>query len=131
LRNLGLCGGSLAYEREGFRRALYLTCTPACSQPVYVGAQVVFDLDLLHGQEWRCCLELAPEIDGRVLQPSADPHGPEPNPATARRTVWIRAAELLERPFERGREDFYALAVPNDAHPPYVVAGVPWFMTLF
>lgn len=65
LRNLGLCGGSLAYEREGFRRALYLTCTPACSQPVYVGAQVVFDLDLSHGQEWRCCLELAPEIDGR------------------------------------------------------------------
>lgn len=131
LRDLNLCGGSLVYERDGFRRALHLICAPACSEPVYVGSQIIFDLDLSHGQEWRCCLELAPEIDGRVLQLSADPHGPEPTPAAARRTVSIRAADLLELPFERGREDFYALAVPTPAHQPYVAAGVPWFMTLF
>jgi glycogen debranching enzyme len=43
----------------------------------------------------------------------------------------IRADPILARPFERGHSDLRAFAVSPGTSPPYVVAGVPWFQTLF
>jgi glycogen debranching enzyme len=130
-RDPQICGGQLAYEVEGFHRVLYVRCVPNGPSPDSVGSRMMFDLDLTHGGEWTCCLEAIPEIDGERLQVSTDPHGPEPGPAESFRRVTIRTGAILERPYERGREDFYALAVPSSHHPPYVAAGVPWFLTLF
>lgn len=130
-RDPGLCGGRLSYEVAGFSRRLYLHCDPQGPPPNYAGAKIIFDLNLAHGMEWVCCVEAIPEIDGKRLHLSADPHGPEPSPAADFRTVFIRTGDILERPFERGRADFYSLAVPSTDHPPYVAAGAPWFLALF
>jgi hypothetical protein len=130
-RDPHMCEGMLAYEAPGFRRAILLRCRPCGEAPSYAGSRIVFDLDLTHGAEWTCCLDATPEIDGKRLQLSGDPHGPEPGPAGQFQRVAIRAGVILERPFERGREDFYSLTVGSPDHSPYVAAGVPWFLTLF
>ena len=130
-RDPRLCDGLLSYEVDGFSRKLHIRCSPECISPTYTGSQIIFDLDLASNTEWQCCFDLIPEIDGRRLEPSTDPHGPEMSPAAEYRHVSIRAAGILELPFERGRDDLYALAVPSPQHPPYVAAGVPWFLALF
>jgi glycogen debranching enzyme len=124
-------GLRITYERRGFRRGLRVRFESTCSPPILAGALIVFDLDLRPGAEWACCLEAAPEVDGEALELSGDPHEPEPNPAPQPRRSTIRADPILERPFERGRADLYALAVSQPPHPPYLAAGVPWFLTLF
>src|SRR5436305_5170027 len=43
----------------------------------------------------------------------------------------MRTDPLLERPFTQGLADLHALAIPQAEHPPYIAAGVPWFLTLF
>jgi glycogen debranching enzyme len=130
-RHVGRDGVSLTYARGGFRRGLRLTFRAPAPPPVFVGALVVFNLALPPKGEWRCCLEAAPELDGEILALSSDPHGDEPDPLPDRPRLTVRAEPILERPLERGRVDLHALAVPQQAHPPYVAAGVPWFLTLF
>jgi glycogen debranching enzyme len=131
LRDTKMGDTVLSYQAERFSRKLHVRCTPESASPTYTGSQIIFDLDLGPNTQWRCCLDAIPEIDGRRLELSADPHGPELSAAHAYRKVSIRAGGILESAFERGRDDLYALAVPSETHPPYVAAGVPWFLALF
>ncbi|MHB1131817.1 MAG: amylo-alpha-1,6-glucosidase [Chloroflexota bacterium] len=124
-------GLALVYERAGFRRGLSVSARPSAGTPLFAGEQIVFDLLLAPQQEWRCCLEASPELDGRQLRPATDPHGPEPDPAAEGEPVGLATAPLLQLPFDTGRADLHALAVPQAGAPPYVAAGAPWFMTLF
>ncbi|HZU06363.1 MAG TPA: glycogen debranching N-terminal domain-containing protein [Chloroflexota bacterium] len=124
-------GLALTYERGGFRRGLWVRFETTGPPPVLTGSLVTFHLHLQPGSEWRCCLEAAPEIDGTRLTPSSDPHGPEPTTLPALQAPTIHAPALLQAPLEQGRSDLRALAVPQSDHPPYVAAGVPWFLTLF
>lgn len=122
---------TLSYEKAGFRRGLQINLTPSSGQPVFVGTRIVFELSLAPFAEWTCCVEARPEVDGTLFQFSGDPHQPEPNPVPDTQRLSIRAAPLLERPFMQGRADLHALAIPQDEHPPYIAAGIPWFLTLF
>lgn len=130
-RDAALCGGVLSYEKGRFSRKLHIECGGADAGPSYAGSQLLFDVELKPNSRWTCCISAIPELDGERFHLSGDPHGPEPSPATAYRRVTIRTAPILERPFERGREDFYSLAVEQPDRPPYVAAGVPWFLALF
>ncbi|MBI4493499.1 MAG: amylo-alpha-1,6-glucosidase [Chloroflexi bacterium] len=121
----------LSYQQGGFRRELRVGFDAPGVHPIFVGAQVVFNLELAPGAAWRCCLEAAPVIDGAPLPRGSDPHGSEPSPVPVGHPLAIRTDALLERPFEQGRADLRALAVPQPPSPPYVAAGVPWFLTLF
>ena len=124
-------GVALTYERAGFRRALRIRFEAPGSPPTLVGALVLFDLDLAPGDEWACCLEAVPEIDGETLIFVGDPHGPEPSFTPGPEAVTIQTDPILEDPFRRGQDDLRALAVPQAGHPAYLAAGVPWFLTLF
>src|SRR5947209_7547556 len=122
---------ALSYEKEGFRRSLQIDLAPASGQPAFVGTRVVFELSLNPGAGWTCCVEARPAVDGTLLTFASDPHQPEPNPLGDVEPISIRADPLLERPFTQGRADLHALAIPQAQHPPYIAAGVPWFLTLF
>lgn len=130
-RETTLHAGLLVYEEEPFSRKLHYRFAPEGTSPTFIGSQIIFDLDLEPNIPWLCCLDAIPEIDGRRLELSTDPHGPEQSAAHAYRKVSIRAGGILESAFERGRDDLYALAVPSQTHPPYAAAGVPWFLALF
>lgn len=123
-------GALFSYRDQEFRRDLHVTLTPSAGAPIYIGAQIIFDLELAPGEEWRCCVDAVPQIGEKRLEMAADPHEPEPNVTSAERLT-LRAATVLERPFTRGREDLAALAMPRPGALPYVAAGVPWFLTLF
>jgi glycogen debranching enzyme len=56
---------------------------------------------------------------------------PRVNIRRAAQQVSIRTDPILEGPFTQGLADLDALAIPQGEHPPYVAAGVPWFLTLF
>lgn len=116
---------------KGFQRGLHISFDVAGPPPVFVGARVVFELDLASGLAWKCCLEAAPVVDGKRFTFSGDPHQPEPNPVPDPEKPCIHTAPILELPYMRGRVDLHALAVPQSGHPPYVAAGVPWFLALF
>ncbi len=127
-------GFTLRYERDGFSRALHVRIWP--KQPLsLVGSRLQFDLTLQHAERWHCCLEAQPEVDQRVLTMASDPHQPEPDPVVPLDRITLTADPLLSQPFESGRRDLHALAQPQpqaqSQSPPYVAAGVPWFLTLF
>ena len=124
-------GLALSYEQAGFRRGLQISLVPSSGHPVFVGTRIVFELHLDPGAEWTCCVEARPEVDGTLFQFAGDPHQSEPNPVPDAQKVSIRTNALLERPFTQGLADLHALAIPQVEHPPYVAAGVPWFLTLF
>jgi glycogen debranching enzyme len=124
-------GVTLSYEKAGFRRGLRISLDPAFGHPVFVGTRIVFELHLDPGAEWKCCLEARPEVDGTLFQFAGDPHQPEPNPVSEAQPLSIRTDPLLEGPFTQARADLHALAIPQAEHPPYIAAGVPWFLTLF
>ncbi|MEW6612576.1 MAG: glycogen debranching N-terminal domain-containing protein [Pseudomonadota bacterium] len=124
-------GVILDYVRGGFRRGLRLDLHPGAGVPAFVGSLIVFELDLAPGGTWTCCLEAAPILDGVTLALAGDPHAPEPNPVPDPQRLRIRSVPLLARPFERGRADLHALAIPQDDDTPYVATGAPWFLTLF
>ncbi|MGZ3600079.1 MAG: amylo-alpha-1,6-glucosidase [Ktedonobacterales bacterium] len=121
---------TLSYAVAGFRRALRISFA-APTPPTFVGALVVFDLDLAPGAEWRCCVEAVPVLQDIPLAFAGDPHAAEPQPSPAVLTPRIQADPLLVRPFVCGQTDLLALAQPQDGAPPYVAAGIPWFLTLF
>jgi glycogen debranching enzyme len=122
---------TLSYEKAGFRRGMQISLDPAFGQPVFVGTRVVFELHLDPGAVWKCCLEARPEVDGALFQFAGDPHQSEPNPVPDAQKVSIRTDPILEGPFTQGLADLHALAIRQKEHPPYVAAGVPWFLTLF
>src|SRR5947209_3058167 len=122
---------ALSYEKAGFRRGVQISLDPLNGHAVFVGARIVFELHLDPGTEWTCCVEARPEVDSYTFQFVGDPHQPEPNPVPDAQQVSIHTDPLLERPFTRGLADLHALAIPQAENPPYVGAGVPWFLTLF
>jgi glycogen debranching enzyme len=123
-------GITYTYERAGFRRALRVSFTTEQVRPLFAGPIAMFELHLEPGAEWYCCLEAVPIIDGTPLVMSSDPHGSAPSPGT-QEGASVRTDPILQRPFERGRADLHSLAVAQPDAPPYVAAGVPWFLTLF
>lgn len=125
-------GMTLIYERQGFRRGLRLRFHPNGPPPVCIGMLAVFELELPPGATWTCCVDAAPIIGREVLRFAGDPHGPAPRTLVPEAEgPAIHSAQLLRGPFERGRSDLRALAIPQQGHPPYPAAGVPWFFTLF
>jgi glycogen debranching enzyme len=130
LRLMRRGGFTLRYDRAGFGRALHVSIAPEQAMTL-VGSRLQFDLQLEHARPWRCCLEAAPELAGRVLRMASDPHRPEPDPVAEHDRVRLRADPLLSEPFERGRQDLHALALAQPDKPAFVAAGVPWFLTLF
>ncbi|HEX3089151.1 MAG TPA: trehalase family glycosidase, partial [Ilumatobacteraceae bacterium] len=123
---------TLSYDRAGFRRALHIECSTSDPRhrPVeFVGSQLIFELELAHGEEWRCCIHAEVEIDGVVQAFVGDPHGAELDlmPESA---PTLQSEPLLQLPFDRGSADLRALAVAAE-ETPFVSAGVPWFMCLF
>jgi glycogen debranching enzyme len=124
-------GLTLAYERGDFRRGLHITVRGPTA-PELVGSLLVFDLVLDREDEWRLCVEAEPEIDGTVMPFVGDPHEREATTNADASAVSVRAEPLLALPFERGCADLRALEVAGEnAATPYVVAGAPWFYTLF
>jgi glycogen debranching enzyme len=130
LRLLHEDGFTLRYERDGFVRALHVRIAPR-QRFELVGSRLHFDLALEHGRCWRCCLEALPEVDGQTLGMASDPHAPEPDPCGDQGGIELRADAPLAGPFERGRQDLHALALPQAGAPAFVAAGIPWFLTLF
>lgn len=124
-------GMMLTYAREGFQRALHVHIQTSSDPPIIMGTLVVFELDLPPGGEWRCRLEAVPEVAGQLLRP----RGASPARDTAREAipppVAMEAFDILQCPFDQGCRDLRALAIPEPGQPPFVAAGVPWFLTLF
>lgn len=135
----------LRYHQRGFRRGLRLTFDSVGPAPIFVGALVVFELELGPGVEWRCCIEAAPILDGLLKSFPGDPHqrlapdsgladgdadGDAGEPVAAP-GIAVEALPLLARPVACGRADLRALAVHQPPQAPYVAAGAPWFYTLF
>lgn len=123
----------LSYAREGFERALHVHLKTSGSPAQVMGTLVVCELDLPPGGEWRCRLEAAAEMDGQILaareQANRSPEelAAEEIPAP----VAMEALDILQCPFDQAGRDLRALAIPEAGHPPFVAAGVPWFLTLF
>lgn len=119
---------NLTYERRGFRRGLHVRFDVA-TKPVFVGAQVVFDIVLEPQRPWSCCVNAEPELNGRRVLFHGDPHGPDvPDNAPLLR---VDCESLLAEPFRRGVSDLDRLAISDDGGPPYIAAGAPWFLALF
>lgn len=118
----------LRYERRGFSRGLHVRFDVATG-PLFVGAQVVFDVLLEPQQPWTCCVSAEPEIDGRRVLFHGDPHGPDAPDIT--RSLRVDCEPLLAEPFRRGALDLDRLAIQDDGDPPYIAAGAPWFLALF
>jgi glycogen debranching enzyme len=124
-------GLTLTYEHGDFRRRLHVGIDGSAGAPQIVGSLLLFDLALVHGEEWRLCLDLEPEVDGEVMRFVGDPHRPEESPGKDDRGVSLKAPPLLRGPFERGCADLSGLALSRDEERPYVAAGAPWFYSLF
>lgn len=125
-------GVMLTYDRQGFRRGLQIRFRPSSPPAVFIGTQAIFELDLKPRAEWTCCLEAAPVLDGEVIHFAGDPHGPEPpSLVSAAEGPLIQTDPILEGPFRRGQADLHSLAMHQQGHPPFLAAGVPWFLTLF
>jgi glycogen debranching enzyme len=123
---------ALVHEAMNFRRALHVSLfCPNGTQPSYAGSRVTLDVNLEHGQNWSCCVEAVPEIDGHMLAFSGDPHQQEPAAAVAPESIRIECAPLLKDAFERGQADLHALQMSTQEQPSFVAAGAPWFLSLF
>src|SRR5213080_1970715 len=61
-------GVALSYEKAGFRRGLAINLDPSSGHPVFAGTRIVFELHLVPGAEWKCCLEARPEVDGHTFE---------------------------------------------------------------
>ena len=120
-------GMTLEFRRRHFQRALHVSLSAAGHEPVVVGSRVVFDIELVHGATWRCCIEATPEIDHQPMQFGGDPHLDEVRESAP---VAIACAEVLAAPFQRGCADLRSLTV-TDTSGSFVAAGVPWFSALF
>ncbi len=102
---------------------------------------VAWHAELDPGAEWSTCVELLAVRGGEVVA-SRYPCGVAPASAvpTERQAAWARRLPTLDTDvpgllgaFGRTGEDLGALRLFDPHHPdePLVVAGAPWFMTLF
>lgn len=126
-------GVTLVHEGpQGFRRALHISvhCSDGTA-PAFAGSRISLDVDRTHGQQWRSCVEAVPEIDGKRVAFSGDPHQQEPDPPGIAGAVAIDCVPLLKKAFERGQADLRALAMNMEGTPAFMAAGAPWFMSLF
>ena len=118
------------YERKDFQRGLFLEVSCRNGKPQYVGSSIVFDLDLKSQECWECCFDAIPEIEHQRSSFLGNPHEPEVD-IGAEGQVSLSADHILQGPFDRSQKDLSALGVPQRKAPPYLAAGVPWFLTLF
>lgn len=121
-----------SHESKRFKRALHvhLHCSDG-GAPSFTASRIGFDLALQHGQQWQCCLEAEPEIDGKRLSFFGQPHESEPHAGAHANGVHIACPAPLRGAFERGRADLQALALDRQAEFPIVAAGAPWFLAVF
>src|SRR5262249_23120872 len=122
----------LHYERAGFRRGLHVTLDAPAPAPIHVGALVLFDLVLPPRAAWHLRMAARPATGGPLYAaprlPAAEQAADETRlPASPA----LEAPEPLKRAFARGCADLRALALVESSAPPFVAAGVPWFLTLF
>lgn len=133
LRVAGASSVSIAYEApQGFRRALHVSLhCPEETAPSFAGSRISIDIALGHGEQWRCCVEAVPEVDGERIDFQGDPHQPEPDPRRSRDAATIECAPLLKDAFDRGQADLRALVTRMEDAQAFVAAGAPWFLSLF
>jgi glycogen debranching enzyme len=124
-------GLALGFERGDVQRGLRVTISGPADPLHVVGSLLLFDLALDRGEEWRLCLHAEPEVDRAVMRFVGDPHEPESPARPEQPRIRVRAAPVLEQPFDAGLADLDALALPNGDAPSYLAAGAPWFYTLF
>ncbi|HEU5441364.1 MAG TPA: glycogen debranching N-terminal domain-containing protein [Ktedonobacterales bacterium] len=125
---------ALHYERAGFRRGLRIALDAPDPMPIHVGALAVFDLLLLPGKTWHVRVTASPEVKGMTYGAPSMPNIENPPDSTDEvipPSPVIQAPELLGRPFTQGCADLRSLAFTQPSAPPFVAAGVPWFLTLF
>jgi len=120
-------GLALGYRRRDFQRGLDISIRAGEARPVNVGSRLLFDLELTPAQEWVCCIDAVPEVDGRKQHFAGDPHASESHDEPH---VTVAASDALVLPFRRGCGDLRSLTVPDEAGG-FVAAGAPWFVTLF
>ncbi len=120
----------LAYEHGAFRRGLDIHWRCSSGRPVSAGSMLVFELALPARGRWNCTLDAIPLIDGEAQEsPYIAESAPAGPPGEA--GIAVDCAAPLASVFRRGQADLHSLAVPQEAAPPYLAAGVPWFYTLF
>ena len=124
-------GVDLSYRHGGFERGLTISIGEPSSTPRFSGASILFDVELDHGEDWRCCIDAEPRIGGETMSFIGDPHADELSPDADGVAPGITSDKILERPFEVGRKDLAALEMGDGSGGWFVAAGAPWFLTLF
>ncbi|HTM43302.1 MAG TPA: glycogen debranching N-terminal domain-containing protein [Polyangiaceae bacterium] len=119
---------SFIYEHKDFRRGLHVSFEASGRAPVFVGSQVVFDIELHPREPWELRVEAVPQVQGAQghhetleLQSTKSSHS----------ALEITSLPLLAQPFERGSSDLERLSLHGSTGKPFVAAGAPWFLALF
>jgi glycogen debranching enzyme len=124
-------GLDLRYRHGRFERALKVSIADPSTPPRFSGASIFFDVELNHGDDWRCCVHAEPSLGGVPVPFIGDPHVEEPQPDEDPTAPTIICEAVLRRPFQVGQSDLSALEMTDGSGNRFVAAGVPWFLTLF
>lgn len=129
------------YVRDGYRARFIYEVRESDTPARYAPHRLLFDVVLPPGARWHACAHLIPVVDQTTFRPPA--HGGEALLAEWEATVeeWreamarIRASdEALTHTLRQSTEDLVALRLDDTASPRTpcaLMAGVPWFLTLF
>ncbi|MHB8438795.1 MAG: amylo-alpha-1,6-glucosidase [Acidimicrobiales bacterium] len=129
----------MAYRRGTVNRGLRLAFEPT---PSTLGEDLVaWEVIVPARGEWRACIEMAPVIEGKVIDPRYRCGQPVDRAAPSERLArWRRQMpqvqsddRWLQSVLARSAEDLGALRIFDPDYPERVVvaAGAPWFMTVF
>jgi glycogen debranching enzyme len=127
-----------SYRRGGVTRGVEVRF----NRPVVLGSDLAtFEVIIPARGEWTTCIEVAPVIDGTVIDPRYRCGEPVDRAEPAERMAqWRRRVPQVEtdhpglkKVIARSAQDLGALRIFDPDHPERVVvaAGAPWFMTVF